>query len=228
MIFVNCAAISQPLFESEMFGYSKGAFTGSDPKGKMGLIEAANGSTLFLDEIESLPLEQQGKLLRVIETQSITKVGSTQPISVNFRLITATNKNLEELVRKGEFRKDLYYRLNVFLLNIPPLRERKDDIRPLTDYYFAKYCDKYSVVKGCSEEAYRQLEEYNWPGNIRELKNLIERTVLMTGFSTEKINKFALSFFDEGTAYNMSAQSTDERKTDMMRLNEQIEKLEKM
>lgn len=228
MIFVNCAAISQHLFESEMFGYSKGAFTGSDPKGKVGLIESANGSTLFLDEVESLPLEQQGKLLRVIETQSITKVGDTQPISVNFRLITATNENLEELVRKGEFRKDLYYRLNVFLLNIPPLRERKTDIRPLTDYFFEKYCEKYNVVKSCSEEAYRQLEEYSWPGNIRELKNLIERNVLMTGFATETINKFALSFFDEGILYNnMPKKVINEKKTDRIRLNEQIEKLEK-
>ena len=131
------------------------------------------------------------------------------------------------MVHKGVFRKDLYYRLNVFLLNIPPLRERKDDIRPLADYFFKKYCDKYGVVKSCSEEAYRQLEEYNWPGNIRELKNLIERTVLMTCFSTETINKFALSFFDEGASYNMPAQETDGRRIDRMRLNEQIEKLEK-
>ena len=228
MVLVNCAAISQQLFESEMFGYSKGAFTGSNPKGKTGLIEAANNSTLFLDEIESLPLEQQGKLLRVIETQSITKVGSTQPISINFRLIAATNKRLEDLVREEKFRKDLYYRLNVYSINIPPLRERKEDIRPLADYFFDRYCLKYEVVKSCSESAYQQLEEYSWPGNIRELKNLIERTVLMTNISTEKINKFALSFFEEETTKtDLLTRGTEKKYYNGMSLNEQMEKIEK-
>ena len=180
MVTINCAAISPSLFESEMFGYAKGAFTGSSNTGRIGLIEAANHSTLFLDEIDSMPLEQQGKLLRALETKTIYRVGESKPVTVDFRLIAATNKNIQKSIWEGQFREDLYYRLNVVPAEIPPLRYRKDDIRPLTDYFLKKYCNRYSVEKRFSEHVYEQLKEYEWPGNVRELKNLIERTVLMS------------------------------------------------
>ena len=184
IICVNCAALPQTVFESEMFGYARGAFTGADAKGKPGLIELANHSTLFLDEIDSLPLEQQGKLLRVLETKLVRRIGGSQMIPVDFRLIAATNKNLLTLIRNGSFREDLYDRLNTFSINVPPLRERTSDIRLLADHFLRQYCTEYQVDFSFSPHAYRQLETYSWPGNVRQLKHLVERSALLTSLSS--------------------------------------------
>ena len=177
---LNCGAIPETLFESELFGYEKGAFTGANEKGKMGWIERANGGTLFLDEIADLPLPMQVKLLKTLDNKTIMRVGDTKEISVNFRLIAATNKDLSSLVAEGKFREDLFFRLNVMPIHIPPLRERKDDIFPLINYFLKKNEKKYSIERTISSKAIEYMLAYSWPGNIRELENLIERLVLTT------------------------------------------------
>lgn len=187
MVSVNCAAVPPNLFEAELFGYEKGAFTGALHE-HPGLIETANRSTLFLDEIDALPLEQQGKLLRALETKVIRRVGSTKHTVVDFRLIAATNKDLQQLVDEGRFRIDLYYRLNVVTVSIPPLRERTDDIRPLAKHFLELSCADYGIRKQLMEPAYRQLEEYSWPGNVRELRNVIERSVLGSEISAQNLD----------------------------------------
>ncbi|MDD4157296.1 MAG: sigma 54-interacting transcriptional regulator [Candidatus Cloacimonetes bacterium] len=175
-ISVNCAAIPETLWESEFFGYSEGAFTGAKRGGKIGKFQAADKGTLFLDEIEEMPLSMQAKLLRVLETKTIIPVGSNKQVDIDVRIITATNKILEEMVRKGLFREDLFYRLNVIKIQIPPLRERKEDIIPLANYFLKGFS---SINKGgrvieLTSEARDCLTKYSWPGNIRELKNAIE------------------------------------------------------
>ncbi len=173
-IRVNCAAIPDNLIESELFGYERGAFTGALATGKSGLIEAAQGGTLFLDEIQALPLTQQSKLLQTLETKTIQRVGGVKEIPVDFRLIAATNANLWELVQRGEFRQDLFYRINVICLHLPPLRERKEDIPALVSYYLNHFCERYGKQLSLSAEAADALMEYNWPGNVRALRNLME------------------------------------------------------
>lgn len=180
MITINCASLPENLLEAELFGYEKGAFTGASPTGKVGLFEIADKGTLFLDEINSLPLNLQAKLLRAIETKTIQRIGSTKMINVDFRLITATNENLADLVDKKLFRADLFYRLNVIPIPIPPLRERQEDIIPLANYFLNYYCEKYSKQKTFSSQMIRYIREYTWPGNVRELKNLVERSVVMS------------------------------------------------
>jgi len=180
LIEIDCGSIPQNLLESELFGYEKGSFTGADPKGKIGLIEVADKGTLFLDEVGELPLHLQMKLLKVVQDKKITRIGGLKPIDVDFRLITATNQNLKELVREGKFREDLYYRLNVVDIYIPPLRERKEDIIPLSMYFLEKYNKKYNQNKKLSSDILDYFMEYDWPGNIRELENLIERMVLVS------------------------------------------------
>lgn len=135
-----------------------------------------------------MPLEQQGKILRALETKTIYRLGESDPVAVDFRLVAATNKNMQRMIWEGRFREDLYYRLNVIPAVIPPLRSRKEDIRPLVEYYLSRYCEKYSINKRFSENVYRQLESYDWPGNVRELKNLIERTLLMSDSGVTEIN----------------------------------------
>ena len=186
-VAINCASMPESLLESELFGYEKGAFTGAKTTGKMGLIESAHEGTLFLDEINSMPLSLQSKLLRVLESRTITRIGSVKPVEVDFRLIAATNESLEACVARKTFRADLYYRLNVIPMTIPPLRERRKDIRPQIDYFLKKYCDKYGYEKQLSCELYKQLERAEWPGNTRELRNFVERLVIMTDSSTVKI-----------------------------------------
>lgn len=198
MVVVNCAAISPALFETEMFGYTKGSFTGADPGGRKGMIEAADHSTLFLDEINSLPLELQGKLLRVLEQKEVRRVGSNKPIPVNFRLIAATNVDLEQLVAAGKFRSDLYYRINTVSITVPPLRERKEDIAPLADHFLEYYCDRYDMKKAFGSEVYRQMSMYSWPGNVRELKHLIERTVITSDVGSVEIRSIAFSYMESG------------------------------
>ncbi|WP_415929840.1 sigma-54 interaction domain-containing protein [Zhenpiania hominis] len=174
-IDINCAAIPEHLLESELFGYEKGSFTGAGNKGKVGLIELANGGTLLLDEISEMPLSLQAKLLKTIQDKVITRVGGTKEIKVDFRLITASNRDLEEAAGRGTFRKDLYYRLNVIQIQIPSLRERKDDIIPLIDFFTEKNNRKYGLHKEFHSRALEALVNYSWPGNIRELSNIVER-----------------------------------------------------
>ncbi|OLS38087.1 Fis family transcriptional regulator [Alkalihalophilus pseudofirmus] len=177
-IEVNCSAIPEALFESEMFGYESGSFTGAHKKGKPGMIESADGGTLFLDEIGELPLSMQAKLLKVLQEKTVTRVGGLKPHKIDFRLIASTNQNLEEMVRSGSFRQDLYYRLHVIPIEIPPLRKRKDDILLLIQHYLHSFNQKYNVHKHLQALALDELLAYHWPGNVREVENTMERLVL--------------------------------------------------
>ena len=177
---LNCAAIPSGLLESELFGHEKGAFTGAVSQ-KIGRFELANGGTLFLDEVGDIPLELQPKLLRVLQEQEFERLGSTRTVRVDVRLIAATNRDLEEMVAEKQFREDLYFRLNVFPIRIPPLRERSEDISLLVQYYVDKYSQRMNKrIDVVPEETMAALCRYSWPGNIRELQNLIERAVIMT------------------------------------------------
>lgn len=179
-IKVNCAALPESLIESELFGYEKGAFTGAKQNGKPGLFELANGGTLFLDEIAEIPMNLQVKLLRALQEQEIIRVGGTKPVKLNIRLITATNREIKELIEKELFREDLYYRINVIPLEVPPLRKRRDDIPFLINHYLQYFNKKYNVTKTFSISTLNQLTDYDWPGNVRELVNLVERLVVMS------------------------------------------------
>ncbi|MCF7885611.1 MAG: sigma-54 dependent transcriptional regulator [Candidatus Marinimicrobia bacterium] len=174
-VAVNCAAIPENLFESELFGYEKGAFTGADSQRK-GRFEIANNGTLFLDEVGEIPLNIQVKLLRVLQEKEFQRLGSSETHSTDVRIIAATNQDLKKLVDKGDFRADLYYRLNVIPIDVPPLQERKEDIPVLVDHFIEKHTEG-DGVKGISSEALDLLLKYEFPGNIRELENIIERTV---------------------------------------------------
>lgn len=179
LVEINCASIPENLLESELFGHEKGAFTGAY-KMKKGKFEVAHNGTLFLDEIGELPLSLQAKLLRVLQEKRFNRVGGVDNIEVNVRLIAATNADLEQKMTSGEFREDLYYRLNVIPIIIPPLRERLEDIGPLTDHFIDKYADKESrQLKGITDDARKTLLAYEWPGNVRELENAIENAVVM-------------------------------------------------
>ena len=176
---VNCAALAESLLESELFGHEKGSFTGALGQ-KKGRLEIADGGTVFLDEIGELSPALQVKLLRVLQEREFERVGGTRTIKIDIRLITATNKDLEEAVGEGTFRQDLYYRLNVVSLEMPPLRERPEDIPLLASYFAAKYGEKCNrKVSGISAEAQARLTAYDWPGNVRELENAIERAVVL-------------------------------------------------
>jgi transcriptional regulator with PAS, ATPase and Fis domain len=179
-VAINCGAIPDSLLESELFGYVKGAFTGADPRGKIGKFEFANKGTIFLDEIADLPLYMQVKLLRVIQERKIIRIGSNKSIDVDVRIIAATNKNLEEMIREKTFRDDLYYRINVIPLNIPPLRKRKEDIKVLAQCFIEKYSQllKKRVLK-VDDEIWKYFYSYKWPGNVRELENTIEFLINM-------------------------------------------------
>ena len=180
MVAVDAGAITETLFESELFGHVKGAFTDAhaDHAGK---FEQADGGTLFLDEIGNIPLHLQAKLLRAIQSRSIVRVGGTQPIPVDIRLICATNMDLEALVREGRFREDLYYRINTVHIALPPLRERREDILPLAERFLQQFARKYHrPLEGLDESAERVLEEARWSGNIRELQNAIEKAVILS------------------------------------------------
>lgn len=186
---INCGAIPENLIESELFGYEKGAFTGADARGRKGLFEAANGGTVFLDEIGDLPLHMQVKLLRVLQQRQVTRVGGTEPVELDVRVIAATNKNLEQMVRDGQFREDLYYRLNVVSIVIPPLRERREDIVPLINHFLMVVNQKYHTHKSIFSDTIDAFENYAWPGNVRELENLLENLVITTpGDIIEKSN----------------------------------------
>jgi transcriptional regulator with PAS, ATPase and Fis domain len=189
MIVINCAAMPETLMEAELFGYEKGAFTGGERGGKIGAIESADSGILFLDEINSLPLELQGKLLRVLETKRVKRLGAVREKQVDFQLIVATNENLLDLCERKLFRCDLYYRINVVQLVIPPLRKRVSDIIPLAQTFLSEFCERYSRVKTFSQEVYRSLLAYSWPGNVRELRNCVENMVLMSDDDVVEIEK---------------------------------------
>lgn len=177
-IKLNCGALPANLIESELFGYEPGAFTGALKSGKMGYLELAKGGTLFLDEISELPMELQPKLLGVLQDSEFYKIGGNKPKDINVRIITATNQDLEQLVKQGKFRKDLYYRLNVIPVRVPPLRERKEDIPALASHFSDKLKERYGIEKEISPEMIDYLYEYNWPGNVRELESLLERLLI--------------------------------------------------
>lgn len=183
-VTVNCGAIPENLMESEMFGHKKGSFTGA-VSDKQGLFEVADGGTLFLDEVGELPASIQVKLLRAIQERIIRRVGATDDMKVEVRIIAATNRNLEDMVAKGTFRQDLFYRLNVINIKSPALRDRRDDIPLLANHFLRKYNERLTKnINGISDEAMEQLKKYDYPGNVRELENLIERTVALEGGAT--------------------------------------------
>jgi two-component system response regulator PilR (NtrC family) len=183
-VTINCGAIPENLMESEMFGHKKGSFTGAVTD-KAGLFEVADGGSLFLDEVGELPVTIQVKLLRAIQERVIRRVGATEDMKVDVRIIAATNRNLEEMVQKGTFRQDLFYRLNVINIRTPPLRERKEDIPILAQHFLKKYNEKLSKnIGGISVDAMEILKKYDYPGNVRELENMIERTVALEGGNT--------------------------------------------
>lgn len=196
-IAVNCAAIPENLIESELFGYEKGAFTGASHKGKLGLFEVADKGTILLDEIAELPLNLQPKLLRVLENNEIRRIGDIASRRVNIRIIGATNKNLKEMIANNEFREDLYYRLNVIPIKLPPLCERPDDILALASKFLVELNTKYNTQKRFSHNITDTLLSYNWPGNVRELRNVVERLfIIATGNEIKADTAASLLLFD--------------------------------
>jgi len=205
-IKVNCAAIPENLMESELFGYCEGAFTGAMRGGKPGKFELANGGSIFLDEIGELHLSLQSKLLRVLQEFEIERLGGTNTIKLDVRVIAATNSDLTELIKQGKFRSDLFYRLNVIDLTAPPLRERREDIDYLTDYLLEKITDRlYIPLVGISDEARRRLREYDFPGNVRELENILERAINLIIGNTDTIQPEHLSLLGMSTGVSSSS-----------------------
>jgi putative PEP-CTERM system response regulator len=193
-VTINCAAIPETLIESELFGHEKGAFTNAIEK-KLGRFEVAHQGTLFLDEIGELSLTTQAKILRFLEEKEFNRVGGSKTIKVDVRLITATNKDLNQMIKKGSFREDLYYRINVVPIVIPPLRERKEDIPILIDHFINKFgVENNKNVKGINKDALEFLMQYEWPGNVRELENLIERVIALTSNEYIPANELPYSF----------------------------------
>ena len=192
LLKINCGALPASLIESELFGYEKGSFTGASSSGKTGFFEAANNGTLFLDEIGEMPMDMQVKLLRVLQEGEFFRIGGTRPIKTNARIIAATNRDLQDMVKKGSFRSDLYYRLNVTSITVSPLRERIYDIIPLANRFLDECNAKYGMHKTLSVSAYQTLQSYDWPGNVRELRNVIEQALIMS--EGEIINHDELPF----------------------------------
>ena len=219
---INCGAIPENLIESELFGYEKGAFTGADAKGRKGLFEAANGGTVFLDEIGDLPLHMQVKLLRVLQQRRIVRVGGTETVNLDVRIIAATNKDLKQMVNEGRFREDLYYRLNVVPIEIPPLRDRKEDILPLVNHFLTVANRKYHTNKSIYSDTIDVLESYSWPGNVRELENLMENLVITTPGDIIRRENLSerLKFSTENRGFTED--------TDVITLKETVERAEYM
>ncbi|MCD8324438.1 MAG: sigma 54-interacting transcriptional regulator [Clostridiales bacterium] len=208
LIKVNCAAIPENLLESELFGYVRGAFTGASNKGKTGMFELANNGTILLDEIGDLPFDFQAKLLRVLQQKEISKIGDTKVTKLDVRIIASTNQNLADMVEKGTFRQDLYYRLNIFPIHIPALRERREDIPILTKHFLSVFNHQYKKHLELSDQALSKMCDYGWPGNIRELENMMERWAVIfednTVIQWDRIRKyftFAASEFSEISQY---------------------------
>ena len=208
MVCVDAGALTETLFESELFGHVKGAFTDahSDHTGK---FEQAHGGTLFLDEIGNIPLHLQSKLLRVLQNRAVTRVGDTRSIPIDIRLICATNKDLEKMVREGEFREDLFYRINTMHMHLPPLRERRDEIIPLAEMFIARYAKRYHRdVEGLEHEASSMLKEHRWSGNIRELQNTIEKAVILSEGKKLTGSDICLPSISEPTSDILSGEET--------------------
>lgn len=222
-VSINCAALPETLLESELFGHKKGSFTGA-VKDKDGLFKTADGGTFFLDEVGNTSLAIQVKLLKVLEEKKITPVGSTKPIEVDVRLIAATNSDLESEVKAGNFRADLFYRLNVIPIYIPALRERIDDIELLVHFFMNKYCQKINCQpKEISEESLRLLKNYSWPGNVRELENTIERAVLLNRSNKLEKSDFPEKLSQVETSLTDTPQDSNSEKTS----NPTLESIEK-
>lgn len=209
LVKVNCAAIPHSLVESELFGHEKGAFTGAT-KTRKGLFESANGGTLFLDEIGELSLDVQAKLLRVLQNGEVNRVGGEKNIKVDVRLLTATHRDLEGMIQNNEFREDLFYRLNVISIKIPPLRDRKSDVPLLASHFLNELCEKHSVgSRAFSESVLKQLMDYHWPGNVRELINLVERlTILSEDREIDQDLKLSVGKVKEGSRDDLSTQDS--------------------
>lgn len=207
-VALNCASFPENLIESELFGYVGGAFTGASKNGQMGKFELADGGTLFLDEIGELPFHFQSKLLRVLETGKITRIGSSSQTPVNVRVVAATNRDLEKMIDEGLFRKDLYYRLQVLNIEIPPLRERKEDLKLLTESFFRQAAEATDEEqKSLDSEAIKSLEAYDWPGNVRELRNVIQRVTLLS--KTDIVTKDVLEAAIYSKGYSLSHRDRD-------------------
>lgn len=228
MIKINCGAIPPELAEAELFGYSEGAFTGAKRGGQAGIFEMANHGTVFLDEIGELPLALQAKLLRVLQEHEIRRVGSAQTYTSDFRVIAATNQNLRALVSQGKFRSDLYYRINVIDILVPPLRQRREDILPLIQMTLADLNERYARNVFFSPRALKFFEQYSWPGNVRELKNIVERLFFLQNPKSDQVS------FEDVSAYaDMSLESgvTEERdntesKLEILSLKERLKSYE--
>ncbi|MGE5701866.1 MAG: sigma 54-interacting transcriptional regulator [Clostridia bacterium] len=222
LIRVNCGAIPKNLLESELFGYEKGAFTGADQKGKLGMFELAHRGSIFLDEVTELPYNMQVKLLRVLQEREVMRVGGTQTIPVDVRVIVATNQNLKEMVKRQKFREDLYYRLHVIPIEIPPLRKRTADIVPLVIHFLKQFNQQYKLEKSLTREALTVLEGYSWPGNVRELQNMVERLAVTTRNDTICAQDVLPNLFEEDSLKS-------ENKTmvfDIMPLKDAVEEVE--
>ena len=217
LIKINCVAIPENLMESELFGHEKGAFTGAISQ-KIGKFEMASGGTIFLDEIGDMPLTTQAKLLRVLQEKEFERVGGTKTIKVDVRFIIATNKNLPEMVKQGQFREDLYYRINVFTINLPPLRERREDIPYLVDHFLNINSKQVKI----SPLALQIIAGYSWPGNIRELKNIIERATVLT--ETETIEPAHLPLHVAGV---ITADSLHDKSIDSLTVDDRLDEVEK-
>ncbi|MGL5328711.1 MAG: sigma-54 interaction domain-containing protein [Peptostreptococcaceae bacterium] len=206
-ITINCATISQSLLESELFGYEKGAFTGANNKGKIGIVELADGGTLFLDEIGEISPSIQAKFLQLIQEKTFTPIGGLKEKSVDIKIVSATNRNLYELVKEKKFREDLYYRLNVLEVKVPSLRERKEDLPEFISYFTKKYLNQFNMQKHISQEVVLALLEYDYPGNIRELQNIIQSMIIKSGvenISLESLPKSVLESYNINEKENSS------------------------
>ncbi|WP_100010176.1 sigma-54 interaction domain-containing protein [Lentibacillus sediminis] len=219
---INCGAIPEALFESELFGYEGGAFTGAEKKGKTGKIEMANGGTLFLDEVGELPLDMQVKLLRVLQENIIYKVGSSSGKTVDVRFIAATNQNLEQQMQEKQFRSDLFYRLNVIQITMPPLRQRINDVPELAKLFLKQFAVQYEVpLPTLDQDAVESLIQYHWPGNVRELRNIMERVIILSEKSVIKRQDLLVFFHSTSTPQNVPQ---TERGHSLVQEKENIEK----
>lgn len=229
-IKIDCSSIPETLIESELFGYEKGAFTGAEKTGKIGLLETANGGTVFLDEIGEMPLSMQPKLMRAIQDKEIVPVGGKEVRKLDVRFISATNVDLLKMVKDKTFREDLYYRLNVVPINIPPLRERESDILPLIKQMLGRINDRYGLNKSFAVEVYNALLAYSWPGNVRELENFIERIVVSTSNDLIEINELSNEMFKgkSGEQFTVDIETKDYKtllaEYDRYIINEMIKK----
>jgi formate hydrogenlyase transcriptional activator len=215
-IRVNCAAIPQSLIASELFGHEKGAFTGALQR-RVGRFEAANGGTLFLDEVGELPMETQIALLRVLQEKELERVGSSHPVSIDVRVIAATNRDLRAAVAAGTFRADLFYRLNVFPIKVPSLSEREEDIPLLVEYFVARYSkDSGKRIRHIGKQTLQRLRTYHWPGNIRELQNIVERAVILSETDTFVVDESWIKTEHAETSANRSFSALEDREAEMI------------